>query len=76
MAVSNANRTHCVTFNDGADKLYAVKSREYGDPIPMGVSKPEIRCAMSETDASRMADFLRRNSVFFTNVKVRRLNIK
>lgn len=69
-------RTHCVTFLDNGVKYYAVKSREYGDQIPMGVAEPETRCAMSANDASQMAAFLRKESVNFTNVKVHTLKLK
>jgi len=76
MATKNANRTHAVTFVDGGRRYYAVKSREYGDQIPMGIDKPELRCAMTESDATRMADFLKREAVHFRNITVHTLNIK
>lgn len=76
MTTANASRTHCVTFKDGKNTFYAVKSREYGDQVPMGISQPEVRCAMSESDATRLADFLRRESVNFTGVRVHRLRVK
>lgn len=76
MAVKNSQRTHCVTFTDEGIQYFAVKSREYGDAIPMGISQPEMRCAMSENDATRMAKFLRANAVYFTNIKVHELDIK
>ena len=70
MAVKNSQRTHCVTFLDDGRKYFAVKSREYGDQVPMGITEPEVRCAMTASDASRMAAFLRKEAVNFTNVKV------
>ena len=73
MAVQNSQRTHCVTFMDNGTKYFAVKSREYGDQIPMGVAEPEVRCAMSSNDAGRMAAFLRKEAVNFTNVTVHTL---
>lgn len=76
MSVQNAQRTHCVTFIDDGRKYFAVKSREYGDQVPMGISEPEVRCAMSSNDASRMAAFLRKEAINFTNIKVHRLATK
>ena len=76
MSTPNADRTHCVTFNNDGRRYFAVRSREYGDQVPMGITNPEVRCAMSESDATRMANFLIKESVNFTNIKVVPLNVK
>ena len=73
--MKNSDRTHCVTFSDAGRKYWAVKSRQYGEPIPMGIDKPEVRCAMSFKDARRMADFLMKEAVTFTNVRVHSLQM-
>jgi hypothetical protein len=76
MTIRNSERTHCVTFIDDGRAFYAVKSRQYGDQVPMGVSQPTVACAMPEKDAKRLAEFLRKEAVNFTNIKVNRLSVK
>ena len=74
--IAAADRTHCVTFQCDGDKYFAVKSRNYGDPEPTGVKEPSIACAMPEEHARRMAAFLRKESINFTNIRIQKLNIK
>jgi hypothetical protein len=70
----NVERTHCVTFTHQGDKFYAVKSRTYGDEMGEGVSQPEVRCAMSEKQATHLAAVA--IAAGFQNVKVCALVIK
>ncbi len=67
-------RTHCVTFLYQGDRYYAVKSHNYGDPIPTGITQPETRCAMSQRDAVRLAQVM--VDAKFSNVKVNELQLK
>ena len=74
MGISNSDRTHCVTFSHKGDLFYAVKSRTYGDAMGAGVSKPEVRCAMSLSQATSLANVA--TGAKFDNVRVRTIVIK
>ena len=74
MGISNVDRTHCVTFTFNGDKFYGVKSRTYGDEMGEGISQPEVRCAMSLKQATRLANVA--ISAKFSNVRVQPLTIK
>lgn len=70
----NIERTHCVTFTHAGDKFYAVRSRSYGDLMGEGVSQPEVRCAVSLSQATELASVAR--AAKFKNVKICPLVIK
>jgi hypothetical protein len=74
MSLKNVERTHCVTFTHNGDKFFAVKSRSYGDEMGEGISQPEVRCAMSLSQATRIANVA--IGAGFSNVKVQALVIK
>lgn len=78
--MANADKTHCVTVVEAGQTMWAVKPKqpEYRgvvyDAIPQVISPPEPKCAMSKSDAIKLANFLRTTS--FTDIKVRKLNLK